>query len=273
MRAAAARRARGRAGSAGGFTLVELVVVIVVLGILSVGTVRFLRDAGDGYASSAQRAELGSNARLAIERLSRDLHTALPNSVRVSGECIEYVPVVAAATYQAVPVAMSATSFKASPLTTIGSLASVRVAVHPDDPSTLYGLPSPGAISPGATFSAPDASNWITVSLAASHRFAAESAQKRLFVVGTPVSYCVAAGRLYRYQDYGFVALQPTPATLPTGVPQRAVVADDVLAGAAPFTYSGAVENRNAVVKVTLAFGSGADQLAVDHLVQLRNVP
>ena len=139
--------------------------------------------------------------------------------------------------------------------------------------SALYGLPTPGAISPVATFSAPDASNWVTVSLAASHRFAAESAQKRLFVVGAPVSYCVTAGRLFRYQGYGFSAAQPTPATLPSGVPQRAVVADALLTGASPFTYTGAAENRNAVVKVTFVFGSGSDQLEVDHLVQLRNVP
>ena len=259
--------------SARGFTLVELVVVIVVLGILSVGTVRFIRDAGDGYASSARRAELGSNARLAVERLSRDLRTALPNSVRVSGACVEYIPIVAAATYQAIPVALSATSFKASPLTTVGSLSSVRVAVHPDDPSALYGLSTPGAISPLATFSVPDASNLITVSLAASHRFAPESAQKRFFVVATPVSYCVASARLFRYQNYGFTAVQPTVATLPTGLPQRAVVADAMVAGAAPFTYTGASENRNAVVKVSFAFGTGGDALNVDHLVQLRNVP
>ena len=256
-----------------GFTLVELVVVIVVLGILSVGTVRFLRDASDGYASSTRRAELGSNARLAVERLSRDLRTALPNSVRVVGACIEYVPVVAASTYQAIPVAMSAASFKAAPLTAVGALANVRVAVHPDDPSTLYPLSVPGAISPSATFSAPDASNTITVTLAASHRFAAESAQKRFFVVATPVSYCVDAGRLFRYQSYGFLAVQPAPAVLPVAQPQRAVVADALVAGGAPFTYTGASENRNAVVKVTLAFASSGDRVDIDHLVQLRNVP
>ena len=82
-----------RAARVGGFTLIELVVVITVMGILSIGAVSFITDASDGYANTVRRTELGSTMRLAAERVTRELRNALPNSVRVSGNCLEFIPV------------------------------------------------------------------------------------------------------------------------------------------------------------------------------------
>ena len=102
-------RARARIARARGFTLIELVVVITVMGILSIGAVSFITDASDGYANTVRRTELGSTMRLAAERVTRELRNALPNSVRVSGNCLEFIPVEGGSTYLNLPVSIAST--------------------------------------------------------------------------------------------------------------------------------------------------------------------
>lgn len=265
-------RARGPAAGAGvaaGFTLVELVTVIVILGILALGTVSFIGDSSRGFASTVARTELASEARFLVDRLARELRNALPGSVRVSGSCLEFVPVVAASRYVTLPVATPATSFRAVPVEPLPLPATARVAVFPD--GSAYTLASPGAISPVVTV-APGAGNEVTVDLAAPHRFASESPGRRFFVVTDPVSYCLDGGALYRYIDYGFAAAQPGPGTLPAGLPGRALMLEQ-LTSAAPFTVSGATLTRNAVVGLDLALARDGDAVRIEHLVQVRNVP
>ena len=72
-----------------GFSLVELVSVLIILAILAIGTTRFLTDSATGLASTVDRSELASDARLTVDRLGRAVRDALPRSVRVSGPCLE----------------------------------------------------------------------------------------------------------------------------------------------------------------------------------------
>lgn len=70
-----------------GFTLIELIVAMVIIGILAAAAAVFLRVPIAGYYDVARRAALTDIADLAVRRFSRDLQTALPNSVRVAGPC------------------------------------------------------------------------------------------------------------------------------------------------------------------------------------------
>jgi MSHA biogenesis protein MshO len=255
-----------------GFTLIELVIVIVLIGILSVGSVQFIRQSSDGYASAVVRTELASGARIAVERLSREMRHALPNSVRVSGSCIEFVETRAAGAYLEAPVGTAAASFLAGPLTGVTN-GTLRAAVFPDTPPAIYALASPGPISPIVAGFVADPSGQIEVQLDLPHAFAHESPQRRFFLVGEPVSFCVDGGHLWRYRDYGFHSVQPGPASLPGAPPQRALIGDGITAAGAPFRVSGATLTRNAVVVIELTFSRGGDALDVNHLVVLRNVP
>ena len=126
-----ARRYAQRAARVGGFTLIELVVVITVMGILSIGVVSFITDASDGYANTVRRTELGSTLRLAAERVTRELRNALPNSARVSGNCLEFIPVEGGSTYLNLPVAITSTTFNAAaPID--AAMTGTRIAVFPD---------------------------------------------------------------------------------------------------------------------------------------------
>jgi MSHA biogenesis protein MshO len=72
-------------GYARGFTLIELVVVITLTGIIAVLVGRNITRPIAGFIDLSRRAELVDTAELALRRMDREIHLALPNSVRVSG--------------------------------------------------------------------------------------------------------------------------------------------------------------------------------------------
>ncbi len=67
-----------------GFTLVELVVTMAVMAVLAAGIAIFIAYPVQSYELTVRRAELVDSANAAYQRMSRELNTALPNSVRVS---------------------------------------------------------------------------------------------------------------------------------------------------------------------------------------------
>lgn len=253
-----------------GFTIVEMITVIVLLGILSIGTVQFISDSSTGLATTMTRTELASDARFALDRVGIGLRDALPRSVRVSGGCIEFIPVQSASSYITLPLAAAATSFQAAPFDNPGALGGTRAVVYPTD--AVYALGSPGVISDAVALSAPDINNEVTVTMAAAHQFSAPSPTDRVYLVRTPVSYCVDGGQLWRYRNYGYSASQPTTATLPGSRPDRVLIAQDV-STTAPFTVDAPSLNRNAVVQIDMTFSRGADQVRIEDQVQVRNVP
>lgn len=88
-----------------GFTLVEAIIVIVITGILAGIVAVFIKGAVDAYIASARRAELTDVADTTVRRIARDIHLALPNSVRnASGDtlfqCVEFIPTKIGARYR-----------------------------------------------------------------------------------------------------------------------------------------------------------------------------
>ncbi len=88
-----------------GFTLVEVIMVIVITGIVASFVGVFIKGAIDAYVDSARRAELSDVADTTLRRLTRDIHLALPNSVRNpadgSDQCVEFMPTKIGARYRA----------------------------------------------------------------------------------------------------------------------------------------------------------------------------
>ncbi|WP_426176280.1 PulJ/GspJ family protein [Massilia sp. TWR1-2-2] len=74
-----------------GFTLVEAVIVIVIIGVVGSMVALFIRAPVQAYADSVGRAELSDTADVALRRMARDLRLALPNSIRVSGDSLEFL--------------------------------------------------------------------------------------------------------------------------------------------------------------------------------------
>ena len=291
-----------------GFTLVELVIVITLLGIISLVTVGFISSSMQGYADLKRRDQLSAAARVAVERMAREVRNALPNSIRVdgTGTCLEFVPAVAASRYLSVPTASAATSFDSVAYAVEPEFVSGRVAVYPIDSNVsdeahadnpIYKPDSNSIVSPilaaGLTL-APNptpASGAVTVTFlgGAAHQFPSDSPSARYFIIDEPVSFCLVGTDLFRFQGangsaYTFSVTQPSAATLSAlSEPSKALLASDVVSpsGSQTFRYSEATLQRNAIVlfdllvqdQVLTVSDTTQEEIRIQFEVQVRNVP
>lgn len=279
----------------GGFSLIEMIIAIVILGILAAGSTAFIVRGVEGYTDSARREQMASAARIAVERMQREMRAALPNSVRVSGDCIEFLPLVTAASYkeeggtyasgetiQPLPVANytpPADRFDALDLAPLPR-GNFYAAVYPlgagggvlanGDP---YAGADPGVLFPIQRVRARRTPNVFSVILKNSVQFARQSPEQRVAVVGDPVSFCVTpGGKLWRYTGYGIQASQPSPP------PNGSLLAENVqltdgAAAVTPFSYQPGTQNRNGIIVLDLRFMQDQEWLRVQQDVQIRNTP
>ena len=82
-----------------GFTLIEMIMALVILAFISLGIGAYLQLGARGYADTIDRERLQSEARFVIERLTREIRHAAPNSVSFNSGCLSYYPVLFTATY------------------------------------------------------------------------------------------------------------------------------------------------------------------------------
>jgi len=254
----------------GGFTMIELIIVIVLMSIISLAGVEIISFTVQAYEKMSGRQTLGHSARVATDRISRELRSALPNSARVSGSCLEYIPINAAGSYIDLPVEVSAVTFQAIPFNAGQESSSGRVAVYPVGTS-VYNLGS-NTLSGSATLTGPDVNNEIQVTMSASHRFPNHSPTSRFFLVGDPVSFCLDGENLFRYENYGFSTPQPGVGSLPGSLPERALLAQNLSFSVTPFAVIAQSLQRNAIVAMDLIFTEDGETVRIAHEVQLRNV-
>lgn len=199
-----------------GFTLVEMIMVIVITGIIGGMVAVFLNAPIRQYMDVARRAEMTDIADTALRRVARDLRMALPNSVRVTGDCdgagtcfIEFLPTTGGGRYRAgaggtdneLDFVVADTGFEV-----LGAMPTVAVG----DQIVVYNLGIPGADAYAgdnrATAAAPAAP---VVNLAPAFLFPFDSPGRRFHVVTTPVTYaCDGAGTLWRYWGYAIQDVQ-----------------------------------------------------------------
>lgn len=256
-----------------GFTLIEVIVVLVLLSIIgSIGS-HFIVTAVDAYASADARQKLAQRARVTIEQLSRELRLAVPNSARVSasGNCIEFLPSIAAGFYTSPVATPSNAKAETSTVETRGLSAFAGVAkyaaISPFSSSELYSLDNPSAMAAVSSISTPPSA---TVILSAAHTFVRNSAQQRVFIAADPIRFCMSGDTLVRYSGYGLftASLMDAP---PGGL--SSLMAHQVTSGSTAFALSPGSEDRNTIVRIDLQFSSAGEMVRTQHQVGIRNVP
>lgn len=255
---------------AAGFTLVELVMVIVLLAIVATISVQFVALSTQGAVDLGNRQQRALQGVVVGEQISRELRGAFPLSIRTSGSCLEWLPIEAGTAYTQLTRGPGFNEIEVAHFVAPPATGTTRAIVYGYGSTTasLYGSNDPGPASP--VISDIDTSATTTrITLSDSHRFRERSPQRRLYVVGQPVSLCQSGGYLYRYSGYSPASTQPAP----PAVDGEVLAAN--LTGNVEFEFTPPSLRRAAVVHFTFTLQEprGDETTTVSQEVQIRNVP
>lgn len=98
-----------------GFTLVESIVVILIIGILAAISAVFIVQPFEAARDMTRRAELVDAAETALDRMTREIRLAVPNSVRVDGNALEFLRSKTGGRYRKSPDSDDSTTDKFEP--------------------------------------------------------------------------------------------------------------------------------------------------------------
>ncbi|MCY7295265.1 PilW family protein [Alteromonas sp. a30] len=283
-----------------GFTLIELVSVIILIAIVMLGVTGFIGSGVQIYLDATERDQLLGDSRFIVERMSREVRTALPNSVRISGNnnahCLEFAPIRWSTFYEDIPVAPEPASSALSAINLIGLGSesyienvdnSDFVVVYATNSGQVYDTTQTSGVSRRFGLNSVTSAAIATVELDNSVQFATDSPLSRLYVVdGQTVSYCVrnvganaisGSKNMYRhiapyqevqpiYTSGGVLMAENIDNTLsnnPQLVPQN----DD------PFRVYAASLQRNAYVRVRLRFRRNEEVVVFNNEIHIPNSP
>lgn len=271
--------------SARGFTLVEMVTVILILGILVVGVSSFIIFGTRIFVESSSVDQVLSQSRFAVERMTRELRSALPSSVRVNSDsltyqCVEFVPIEASTTYLSMPIAPNAAATSGTVILDSGA-STIRINqyawIYPLVDADVYNSARQkrAQIKTIAT-----SGNQVTLTFMASTRFAEASPRQRIYFGSAPVSYCfekAAASNeliLQRYTGYQFNNSQPRPIDMGAGVLMaQNIVNSFTNSSDLPMTLTPSTLVNNAMVHLQPRFTVNGETFQYRHQVQVINVP
>ena len=276
-----------------GFTLVEMVTVILILGILVVGVSSFIIFGTRIFVESSSVDQVLSQSRFAVERMTRELRSALPNSLRVNTDsltyqCVEFVPIEASTTYLTMPIVPAAAASTGIVILD-NTVSAIRVNqfawIYPLIDADVYSSARQKRAQVKTIATAPSPlEHQVTLTFTAPTRFAEASPRQRIYFGSSPVSYCFEKGpsgnelQLLRYAGYNFNAVQPNPAAMPatmgTGVLMAQSVANVLNNGAdLPLILTPSSLVNNAMVHLQPRFNVNGETFQYRHQVQVINVP
>lgn len=275
-----------------GFTLVEMVMVIIILGILVLGVSSFVILGTRIFVESTSVDQVLSQSRFVVERMTREIRNAVPNSLRVTNtttyQCMEFMPIQASASYIELPIAPGMAS-------KTGTIMAPSQGIDTDHRMLVYPL------TPEHIFSAldkaiegrllrvkeyDDKTNTVTFGSATKElamRFSEASPRNRYFMVNNAVSYCFFVnGNIRRYEGYKLNATQPVPGgkiNAKGKMGDGVLMAEDVVITTTttttnwPISYTPGTLSNNAVVQLTPKFEVNGQAFQYQHQVQVVNVP
>ncbi|MEM5528238.1 prepilin-type N-terminal cleavage/methylation domain-containing protein [Gammaproteobacteria bacterium AS21] len=258
-----------------GFTLIELILVIVIMSIIALGSTIFIVNSAKGLHETQQRAAQANQLRTNIDKISYQLNHSINASVRVkrnnTSQCLEMMPIRAKALYissadgasnklttvflnnnvigmRAVPAMSLSSSFYASLLAQDNAVISANIieATNSDASSTTLTLAAP--------------------SLADALAKPGENKRRLLYFIDSPISYCIEAGKLYRYSHYKASSKQKLADKLPSQEPKKILLAKGLNAHSA-FSYQAPTKT----VSLVLSTGLAPQQLTLNQPLRLSN--
>ncbi|MDP1665301.1 MAG: type II secretion system protein [Methylobacter sp.] len=261
-----------------GFTLIELLMVIVITGILAPVIATFIKQPVDAYFNSVRRAALTDEADTAIRRMARDIHKALPNSIRnPDNNCIEFIPTKTGGRYRA---SGNGDFLDFTALDTSFDMFGLNIALPADqkiaagDMIAVYNLGMTGANAYNAENTATVASvgdgdlpGEAKITFTASKQFPLASSSHRFHVIPANekiVSFVCSGGELYRTSNYAY-----TDSCSTIG---GALLAQHVTS--CTFAYNNFDMQRNGLVRMTITLtDDSGESVSLYHEAHVDNSP
>ncbi|CED72372.1 putative exported protein MshO [Aliivibrio wodanis] len=236
-----------------GFTLIELILTIVVVGIVALAVSNTLQLGFQSYNDSIDRQDNQMQAKFVIEKLSRELRHAVPNSVSItsSGQCVTFIPLETSAFYLSLPV-YGETAIDTVILSKESiALDNLRLVINPSVQGDLLVEENHRYVSIDS-LSVSGGVSTINFSSNNDPAFISSSISERAFLYKpNVVSYCIQSQSIFR-----------------SGVQ----IAEQLSSGS--FIFEGASINRNSMITMTLIFENDLGELTqYQHDVQVLNVP
>jgi MSHA biogenesis protein MshO len=276
---------RSRSKTAG-FTLIEMVTVILILGIIVVGVSSFVIFGTRIFVESSAVDQVLSQSRFGIERMTRDIRRAVPNSMRVltatdgSYQCLELLPISTSTSYLNAPFFPQTAQNSLTAIKSVGSITGAQsVLIYPLTTAEIY-HPLGTTAKRFTVQSVAESGDQLTINLTQSVRFTEASPLKRLYLADNPLSYCFINTanniELRLYQDYGYQPNQPSPTMSPTVMGGGVLMAQNItntLAVNPAIILMPSTLITNAIVHLQPVFSVNGETFNYQHQVQVMNVP
>jgi MSHA biogenesis protein MshO len=269
-----------------GFTLIEMVTVILILGIIVVGVSSFVIFGTRIFVESSAVDQVLSQSRFGIERMTRDIRRAVPNSMRVltatdgSYQCLELLPISTSTSYLDAPIFPQTAQNSLTAIKSVGSITAAQsVLIYPLTTTEIYD-PLGTTAKRFTVQSVAESGDQLTINLTQSVRFTEASPLKRLYLADNPLSYCFINTanniELRLYQDYGYQPNQPSPTMSPTVMGDGVLMAQNItntLAVNPAIILMPSTLITNAIVHLQPVFSVNGETFNYQHQVQVMNVP
>lgn len=283
-----------------GFTLVELILVIALAGIVAVMIGTVLSRPLQGFVDQSRRAELTDLAATALNRMSRDIRLAVPNSVRNEASCpalgcrtLELLAMSEGGRYRAnlwsangqrydpprCPESEVCSIPVLSPGMDAGKVAEARWMVIYNTGQAIWNAGGPAVITPdnvqfelGCASTGEQCVNLIG-SEAAGFSFQYASPQHRFYLVRDVVGYhCENPGKNSSGDGTGRIRRGVFDRLSGTyDYSDLPLVVDSV--SACSFTYEPGTHARNGVVTLRLSLTQGGETITLLQQVHIDNAP
>lgn len=240
-----------------GFTLIEMIVTITIMSGVFIAITSFMAKGVEGYVDSVDRERLQQQGRFVIEKMSREIRNAIPNSFDTltnassNQKCVTFFPIKYSGFYNWQGVGADLEFIIGQSGVAIGS--GDRLIINPSryDDFTV-GSGSNHDISTIDSSVTPYKLNNVTLM--------SESIANRHYIYnsGDLIQYCLVKG---------------VGTDMATLTRNGNAVADSIRYSGSDFQYTPASLQRGGLIHLDLLFEQNGEQSAYKHDVQVMNVP
>ena len=240
-----------------GFTLVEIILTLVVMSILVLAISGFLELGSRGYVDTVERQSVQTQAQFVVEKLSRELRHAVPNSVEYDGNsgCLSFYPIAYFGFYHRQPNGDLAL-LVAQSVVDLTAISHYQMAINPTSVQEVQQAPQLAThLSSLADHTQLEDTKNTYLWLQGASLFASDSPSHRFYWYQSKISYCYEKPNLWRKVD-NQVSVQ---------------VAGQL--HSLDFQVQGASMEHNGLVRIALSFERQAEISRYEQEVQVLNVP